>query len=280
MLGNWHPFLYAFGMEFLHFPEIDPVALAIGPVVIRWYALAYIAGILLGYVVLNRQNKRDQFFSTKAKDDLIFYAVLGIILGGRLGFVLFYHPVYFFHHPLEIFQVWQGGMAFHGGILGVIAAFYLYARKHGLAYFGVMDRVALVAPIGLCLGRIANFINGELYGRIALDVSWAMVFPTGGPLPRHPSQLYQSATDGLLLFILLAVLVYGFGALKKRGLVSGVFLAGYGCARFAMEYFREPDAHLGFVFAELSMGQLLCVPMVLLGIWLIARSRKQGIALP
>lgn len=261
-------------MEFLHFPDLNPVALAIGPIVIRWYALAYIAGILLGYFILNRQNKRDQFFSLKAKDDLILYAVIGIILGGRLGFVLFYHPVYFFENPLEIFQIWQGGMAFHGGILGVIAAFYLYAKKHALPYFGVTDRIALVAPIGLCLGRIANFINGELYGRIALDVPWAMVFPHGGPLPRHPSQLYQAATEGLLLFIILVVLVYGFKALDARGRVSGAFLTGYGCARFAMEYFREPDAHLGFIFAHLSMGQLLCAPMILLGVWLMARSRK------
>lgn len=262
-------------MEFLHFPNIDPVALALGPIVIRWYALAYIAGILLGYFVLNRQNKRDAFFSIKAKDDLILYAVLGIILGGRLGFVLFYHPVYFFHHPLEIFQVWQGGMAFHGGALGVMAAFWLYAKKHALPYFGVTDRIALVAPVGLCLGRIANFINGELYGRIALDVPWAMVFPNGGPLPRHPSQLYQSATEGLLLFIMLALLVYGYRALDRRGLVSGAFLMGYGSARFAMEFFREPDAHLGFIFAGLSMGQLLCVPMILLGVGLVIYSRKK-----
>jgi phosphatidylglycerol:prolipoprotein diacylglycerol transferase len=264
-------------MEFLAFPNIDPVALTVGPLVIRWYALAYVGGIVLGYLLLHAQNKRDGFFSQSAKDDLIFYAVLGIIIGGRLGFVLFYHPLYFFQHPLEIFQIWQGGMAFHGGIIGVIIAFYLHAKKHGLPFLGVTDRIAFVAPIGLCLGRIANFINGELYGRIALDVPWAMVFPDGGPLPRHPSQLYQSATEGLLLFIVLAIVVYGFRGLKKRGLLSGVFLMGYGTARFTIEFFREPDAHLGFIVAHLSMGQLLCMPMVVLGAWLVARRRKTTI---
>ena len=264
-------------MEYLPFPEIDPVALAIGPIAIRWYALAYITGIVIGFWVLLRQNKRDDFFNQKARDDLIFFAVLGIIIGGRLGFVVFYHPEYFLANPLEAFKIWQGGMAFHGGILGVIGAFYLYARKHNLPYLSVMDRLALVAPIGLCLGRIANFINGELYGRIALDVPWAMVFPNGGPLPRHPSQLYQAGGEGLLLFIVMFIVAYGLRGFARRGLLSGVFLTGYGMARFSVEYFREPDAHLGLLSAGLSMGQWLCIPMVIVGAALIATSHKRVI---
>lgn len=260
-------------MDYLPFPNIDPVALAIGPFVIRWYALAYVSGILLGYFMLMKQEARLPFFHEKAREDIVLYAVLGIVLGGRLGFVLFYHPLYFIENPQDILKLWQGGMSFHGGILGVLLSYVLFARKHALPWLGIMDRLALVTPIGLCLGRISNFINGELYGRIT-DVPWGMIFPSGGPLPRHPSQLYQASCEGLLLFVLLYILVRYYRGFHYRGRVGGAFLAGYGVARFAMEFFREPDAHLGFLFAHLSMGQLLCLPMIAAGLWLVWRSRK------
>jgi phosphatidylglycerol:prolipoprotein diacylglycerol transferase len=260
-------------MEYLVFPNFDPVALQLGPLVIRWYALAYVGGILLGYGLLVRLEKRLPFFSVAARDDIVLYAVLGIVLGGRLGFVLFYHPLYFLENPTAIFAVWQGGMSFHGGILGVLLSFVFFARKHQLPWLGVMDRLALVTPIGLFLGRLANFVNGELYGRVT-DVSWGMVFPNGGPLPRHPSQLYEAFGEGLILFVLLYLLVRYFHGFAYRGRIGGVFLAGYGVARFTVEFFREPDANLGFLFADTTMGQLLCVPMVLGGLWLVAKSKR------
>lgn len=256
----------------LEFPNIDPVALAIGPVAIRWYALAYVGGILLGLLYLTRLNKRLPLFTPKALDDLVFFGVLGILLGGRLGYIFFYQFAYYAAHPMEIFYLWQGGMAFHGGLLGVVGAFYIFARKHQLSFLAVMDRIALVAPIGLCLGRIANFINGELYGRVS-NVPWAMIFPHDpAQLPRHPSQLYQAAGEGLLLFVLLFLLARFTPLLAYAGRACGVFLVGYGVARFVAEFFREPDAHLGFLAFGATMGQLLCVPMILLGVALLRRS--------
>jgi phosphatidylglycerol:prolipoprotein diacylglycerol transferase len=260
-------------MEYLAFPHFDPVALQLGPLVIRWYALAYVGGILLGYGLLIRLEKRWPFFDIKARDDIVLYAVLGIVLGGRLGFVLFYHPLYFLENPADIFAVWQGGMSFHGGIIGVLLSFVFFARKHQLPWLAVMDRLALVTPIGLFLGRLANFVNGELYGRIT-NVSWGMVFPNGGPLPRHPSQLYEAFAEGLVLFALLYVLVRYFRGFEYRGRIGGMFLAGYGVARFTVEFFREPDANLGFLFAGVTMGQLLCLPMIIIGLWLVVKSKK------
>jgi phosphatidylglycerol---prolipoprotein diacylglyceryl transferase len=260
------------------FPVIDPVAFELGPLVVRWYALSYIAGILLAYAYIGWLNRRVPFFTHAAREDLITYAVLGIILGGRLGYVLFYQFAYYSGQPLEALKIWHGGMSFHGGLLGVLAAFYLYARRHKLPYLRVLDYLAAATPIGLFLGRIANFINGELYGR-QTDAPWGMVFPHAGGMPRHPSQLYQAAAEGLLLFLVLFLLVRFTPLLKREGAIGGAFLVGYGLARFGVEFFRQPDAQLGFLFGEwMTMGQLLCLPMIVLGLWLLLRAQKKAVA--
>jgi phosphatidylglycerol---prolipoprotein diacylglyceryl transferase len=255
------------------FPMIDPVLVQIGPLAIRWYALAYIAGILGGWWLARRLVAlRPEVATRQQIDDFVTWTTLGIILGGRLGYVLFYRPGHYLTHPLEILEVWQGGMSFHGGALGVIVAIVLFCRQQRLDMLGFADRVTAVVPIGLCLGRLANFINGELWGRVS-DVPWAMVFPTGGPEPRHPSQLYQAGMEGVLLFILLQVLVHNPAIRARRGFVAGAFLAGYGVARFIGEFFRQPDAFLGFLFAGATMGQLLSLPMILVGAWLMLRAK-------
>lgn len=259
----------------LPYPQIDPIAFEIGPLAIRWYALAYIGGLLLGWWYCRRLTARspDGNVTVQAFDDFLLWATLGVLLGGRLGYVLFYMPGYYLENPAQILVLWEGGMAFHGGLLGVVAALLLFAWKRGIKVFALSDVVACAAPIGLFLGRVANFINAELYGRPA-DVPWAMVFPGGGPLPRHPSQLYEAILEGLLLFIVLFV-VQRRGGLTRPGLATGVFLAGYGVGRFAAEFFREPDAFLGFLALGTTMGQLLSIPMILAGAALIAWSRRQ-----
>ena len=254
----------------LVFPQIDPVAVAIGPLAIRWYALAYVVGILLGWGWAARLGRSQPTVAKLAIDDFAMWATLGIVLGGRLGYVLFYKPLYFLHNPLEIFVVWQGGMAFHGGFLGVMTAVLLFSRKRGVPLFVLGDLIACAAPIGLFFGRIANFVNGELWGRVS-DAPWAMVFPNAGPEPRHPSQLYQAGLEGLLLFALMTLVVWG-GGRRRPGLLIGVFLMGYGAARVAGEFFRQPDAHLGFLFAGATMGQLLSLPMLLAGMWFVRRA--------
>ena len=255
----------------LTFPSIDPIAFEIGPIAIRWYALSYIAGILLAWVYCRHLTKLPPAYLTKqAFDDLMAWAVLGIVLGGRLGYVLFYKPAYYLAHPLEAPQIWQGGMSFHGGLIGVLLALYLFSRRRGIPYFALTDIVGAAAPIGLCLGRIANFINGELFGRVAdpKEVPWAMVFPHGGPQARHPSQLYEAALEGLVLFILLYFLIRR-GFLERTGFISGVFMIGYGSARFIVEYFREPDENIVLPPSLFSMGQLLSLPMILIGLGLL-----------
>ena len=260
------------------FPVIDPVLVEIGPLAIRWYALAYIAGIVLGWRLARRLVVLRPVAATPEQiDDFVTWVTLGIILGGRLGYVLFYRPGHYLWNPLEIFAVWQGGMSFHGGAVGVILAIVLFARRHGLDMLTLADRTTAVVPIGLFFGRVANFINGELLGR-ASDVPWAMVFPTGGPESRHPSQLYQAGLEGLALFALLMALVWNPAVRARRGFVAGAFLAGYGAARLVGELFRQPDAHLGFLFAGATMGQLLSVPMVLVGAWLMLRAKDTGAA--
>ena len=255
------------------FPVIDPVLLEIGPFAIRWYALAYIAGIVLGWRLARRLAALRPAAATPEQiDDFVTWVTLGIIIGGRLGYVLFYRPGHYLSNPLEILAVWQGGMSFHGGAIGVILAIVLFARRHKLDMLALADRTTAVVPIGLFFGRVANFINGELWGR-ASDVPWAMVFPHAGPEPRHPSQLYQAGLEGAALFALLMALVWNPAVRARRGFVSGAFLAGYGAARFVGEFFRQPDAHLGFLFAGATMGQLLSVPMVLVGVWLMLRAR-------
>jgi phosphatidylglycerol:prolipoprotein diacylglycerol transferase len=261
----------------LAFPEIDPVALQIGPVAIRWYALAYITGILGGWryaMALNAGPLRTM--SRDRLDDFVVWITVGIILGGRLGYVLFYKPGYYLTEPLEALMLWRGGMSFHGGLLGVVAAIVMFARRNGLPMYRVGDLVTCVVPIGLFFGRVANFINGELFGRAAPDVAWAMVFPGGGPEPRHPSQLYQAGLEGLALFVLLASLVRVPALAVRPGFLAGAFLAGYGVARCIGELFREPDAHLGYLVGGLTMGMLLSLPMIAAGIWLMATAKGRA----
>jgi phosphatidylglycerol:prolipoprotein diacylglycerol transferase len=256
------------------FPVIDPVLIEIGPFALRWYALAYIGGILLGWLLARRLIALAPVAASREQvDDFVTWTTLGIILGGRLGYVLFYRPGYYITAPWEALFVWQGGMSFHGGMLGVVLAALWFCRRQGLRPLRFGDRVAPVVPIGLGLGRLANFINGELWGRVT-DVPWAMVFPTGGPEPRHPSQLYQAAMEGVLLFVLLNILVRIPGLREREGFVTGAFLAGYGLARLVGELFRQPDAHLGFLFAGATMGQILSLPMILAGGWLMLRARR------
>lgn len=257
----------------LPFPMIDPVLVEIGPFAIRWYALAYIAGIVLGWLLARRLVALPPAVASREQlDDYVTWATLGIILGGRLGYVLFYRPGHFLAHPAEILAVWQGGMSFHGGMLGVILATLLFCRRQGIDPLGFGDRIAPVVPIGLLFGRLANFINGELWGRVT-DLPWGMVFPTGGPEPRHPSQLYQASLEGAVLLALLLVLVRRPAIRARRGFLTGAFLAGYAVARLVGEVFRQPDAHLGFLFAGITMGQLLSLPMLGAGLWLMARAR-------
>ena len=251
-------------------PDFDPFLINFGGFGIRWYALAYIGGLLAGYWVLRREAGRPGAVMTPAAiDSLLNHVLLGVILGGRHGYVLFYNPYFFLANPMEIIKVWQGGMAFHGGLLGVTAAMWLFARKQSVHVLHVSDRVAMVAPIGLFLGRISNFINGELQGRVS-DVPWAMVFANGDGLPRHPSQLYEAAFEGLVLG---AVMLIGArrGWLQLRGRLTAVLLLGYGAARFAIEYVREPDAQLGLLLGIGTMGQLLCLPMIAAGLYLVRR---------
>jgi phosphatidylglycerol:prolipoprotein diacylglycerol transferase len=256
------------------FPMIDPVAVQIGPIGIRWYALAYIAGIVIGWRVARRLVEAAPAAGKPAQvDDYVTWATLGIILGGRLGFVLFYRPGHYLQNPLEALMVWQGGMAFHGGALGVILATLWFCRGQGLNPLAFGDRIAVVVPIGLLFGRLANFINGELWGRPA-ELPWAMVFPADPlQLPRHPSQLYQAGLEGVALFALMWLLWSRPANRARVGLLTGALLAGYGVARLIGEFFRQPDAHLGFLFAGATMGQLLSLPMVLVGAFLIWRSR-------
>ena len=255
----------------LPFPNIDPVIFSIGPFAVRWYALAYIAGLILGWrYCLSLCRRAPRFMEPSALDDLLVYVTLGVVLGGRLGYVLFYNLSYYLENPSQILMVWNGGMAFHGGMLGTLAGLFLFARRRGINPLAVGDIVAAAAPIGLFFGRVANFINGELYGR-ATDMPWSMVFPDGGLVPRHPSQLYEAVLEGLLLFILIVLLIARTDIRRYPGAIGGLFLAGYGIARFIVEFFREPDAQLGFPFADVTMGQLLSIPMILVGIAIMCR---------
>lgn len=254
------------------FPSIDPVLIEIGPLAIRWYALAYILGLILGWQYLKRLVRRPGWRLQPVDiDDLLLYATLGVVLGGRIGYVLFYRPGFYLSHPLEALAVWEGGMAFHGGVLGVIGAIVLFAWLRDRPILEIADVVSAAAPIGLFLGRIANFINGELFGRVA-DVPWAVVFPRGGPEPRHPSQLYEAGLEGLLLFAILAWLAWRPRRPEHEGRITGAFLLGYGLARSFAELFREPDAHLGYLVGGMTMGQILSLPMIAAGLFLLARS--------
>jgi phosphatidylglycerol:prolipoprotein diacylglycerol transferase len=261
----------------LLFPQFDPVIVQWGPFAIRWYALAYITGLIIGWRLMRRLVQWSPVVATPVQvDDFLTWATLGVVLGGRLGYVLFYQPSFYFSHPAMIFAVWEGGMSFHGGMLGVAIALTIFCRRNGIPLLGFADRVAVVAPIGLGLGRVANFINGELWGRPApLWLPWAMIFPRGGPVPRHPSEIYEALLEGVLLFAVMAVAARRESLRARFGVLTGVFLCGYAVARIIAEYFREPDAFLGFLAFGTTMGQILSVPMLLGGIGLIVWARRQ-----
>jgi phosphatidylglycerol:prolipoprotein diacylglycerol transferase len=271
----------------LPFPAIDPVAVAIGPFAVRWYALAYIAGLIGGWLYARRLVLNEGLWAglkrptTNDLDDLIVWVALGVVLGGRIGYVLFYNFDAYFDDPLEMLAIWRGGMSFHGGFLGAIMAILLFARSRGLNGLAMLDLAAVVTPIGLFFGRVANFINGELWGRPAPDFPYAFVFPEAGPVPRHASQLYEAFGEGLVLFLVMAMAMRRFG-FRRPGLLGGLFVFGYALARIICEFFREPDPQLGFLFGSsiealgggITMGMLLSIPMALVGaiaIWLAAR---------
>lgn len=253
--------------QFLQFPIIDPIIFSIGPVALRWYGMMYLIGFLGAMLIANKAaDKSGGEWTRDQVSDLLFYSFLGVILGGRVGYVLFYQWEYFLADPLYLFQIWQGGMSFHGGLLGVITAVYIFSRKTNKSFLKVGDFVVPLVPIGLGMGRLGNFINAELWGR-QTDVPWAMIFPTDSlQLPRHPSQLYEFFLEGVVLFIILHLM-----ARKPRslGLASGTFLIGYGIFRSIIEFYREPDAHLGLYFSFISKGQILSVPMILVGMLII-----------
>jgi phosphatidylglycerol:prolipoprotein diacylglycerol transferase len=262
-------------MTIVH-PQFDPIAIQLGPLAVRWYGLMYVVGFVL-FLVLGRVRANRNLLTgwrPEDVDDMLFYGVFGVILGGRLGYVLFYKPLYYLEHPLEIVAVWQGGMSFHGGLIGVLVALWIYSRRRGKRWLDVTDFVAPLVPLGLAAGRMGNFINGELWGR-PTGADWGMVFPQVDNLARHPSQLYEFGLEGVLLFAILWA--YG-NRPRPMGAVSGLFLLGYGVARFVVEYAREPDAFLGTLALGLSMGQWLCVPMIMAGIvmmlWAYARAGK------
>lgn len=257
------------------YPEIDPVAIAVGPLKVHWYGLAYLAGLgFAWWLALKRSQRPGSVISREQVDDLIFYAALGVVLGGRIGYALFYGSDRLLADPTWLLRVWQGGMAFHGGFLGVLAAMFIYARRQDIAFGRLMDFVAPLVPVGLALGRLGNFIGQELWGR-ETDVPWAMIFPSDpDKLVRHPSQLYQFALEGMLLF---AIMLWFSRRERPAWAVSGVFSLGYGCLRFFAEFFREPDAHLGFqALGWVTRGQILCLPMIALGIYLLYHAYRNA----
>ena len=256
----------------LVYPQIDPVMVRIGPLQVRWYGVMYVIGFLLALLIMKRMAREDDgVLSGQDVEDLLFYLILGVLLGGRLGYILFYNLPYYLHHPSELLAFWHGGMSFHGGLIGTVIAGAIFARRKGVSLWQIADYAAIATPPGLGLGRIGNFINGELFGRVT-TVPWAMVFPRGGPLPRHPSQLYEAILEGPVLFLLL-------WTLRKRPLPRGgllaIFVTGYGVIRFFVEFFREPDPQLGFVLGPFSMGQVLSLFMVVCGLLLFLYLKKE-----
>lgn len=262
------------------FPNIDPVALSLGPLQIHWYALAYVVGFIAAWRLAIHIVKRDSDDpnyrpNTYDIDDFISWAILGVLLGGRIGYVLFYNLPTYLDNPAEALKIWHGGMSFHGGVIGVITALILFTKFKKVPFWRLADVAAAVTPLGFLLGRMANFINGELYGRVT-DVSWGVVFPRGGDDPRHPSQLYEAATEGLLLFIILFALIHVKSIRARAGTVAAFFMLGYGLFRFGCEFYREPDVQLGFIVEQVTMGQILCVPMILTGLIIYVLAGKRN----
>jgi len=261
------------------YPEIDPIAFSVGPVDVHWYGIAYVVGIMLGWFYARRLIETPRLWAGEAPmsrvqlDDFLVWAAVGIILGGRIGYILFYDFPNVAAEPLRAIQIWNGGMSFHGGFAGTTLAMLLFARRHRIPVWSLFDIVAAVVPIGLFFGRIANFVNGELWGRLS-DAPWAVVFPQAGPFARHPSQLYEAGLEGIVLLAVLALAIWRFDALKRPGLVTGIFVCGYALSRITVEFFREPDAQLGYLYGGwLTMGMLLSLPMLAVGVWAIFRAR-------
>ncbi|MSN24324.1 MAG: prolipoprotein diacylglyceryl transferase [Geobacter sp.] len=257
----------------MQIPHIDPVFLSIGPLQFRWYGLMYVLAFIATYLIIRSEVKRKQLpLTTDDVSDMVFYGAMGVVLGGRLGYILFYNLGFYLANPLKLLAVWEGGMSFHGGFLGVILAFVLYARRKKLHFMTLIDMAALCAPVGLGLGRIGNFINGELYGR-PTDVPWGMIFPGSDGVPRHPSQLYEAFLEGAVLFFLVRFTSRKYNA---NGVAGWTFVAGYGLFRFIVEFFRQPDAQIGFIFNWFSMGQFLSFPMFLVGSIMVLRLSKRA----
>jgi len=270
------------GLLAIPYPAIDPVALRLGPLEVKWYGLAYMAGLLLGWFYIKYLLRQDSLwpgtkrpFEPEKADDLLLYMTVGVLVGGRLGNVLFYEPAYYLRNLLEIPAVWKGGMAFHGGLVGSIIAIVLFARQVGANVWTVLDLSAAATPMGLFFGRLANFINAELWGRPS-TAPWAMVFPGAGPLPRHPSQLYEAFFEGLVLFAVLWWLTQYRSALRRPGMIAGVFLIGYGLARSFCEFFREPDAHI-LNIGPFTAGMFYCLPMIVAGIWMVRAAGRRPV---
>tara|TARA_R110002012_G_scaffold77282_12_gene195738 strand:+ start:42682 stop:43515 length:834 start_codon:yes stop_codon:yes gene_type:complete len=269
-------------LSLMTFPDIDPVIFAIGPVQVRWYGLAYVIGIMLGWRYARKLVENNNLWPASGPrmtaldiDDFLLWATVGIVAGGRIGYILFYDFAAVAANPLRALEIWNGGMSFHGGLLGTLVAMILFARSRNIPVFNLFDVVCAVVPVGLFFGRLANFINAELWGKLT-DVPWAFVFPTGGPFPRHPTQLYEAALEGLLLLAVLAWLIYRRQALKRRGMIAGSFVAGYALSRIFVEFFREPDAHIGYLAGGwLTMGMVLSLPMLAVGLWVLSTARPR-----
>lgn len=263
-------------MTGLDFPNISPIMFSLGPVAIRWYSMAYLIGIIFGWLMINRNVEKNKLGLQKAQvEDFMFYLTLGIVIGGRLGYAVFYGGREMWLEPWHLLEIWKGGMSFHGGAAGVIAATWLYSRKINYSFLRLTDLVVLYAPLGIFLGRLANFANDELWGRAA-SVPWAVKFPSGGYVPRHPSQLYEAFFEGLLMFIILNWLWQYKRVREARGLVSALFIICYGCFRIALEQFREPDAQLGYFFGSITMGQMLSVPLIIIGLFVVWKVLKKS----
>lgn len=260
------------------FPQISPIAFGLGPLKVTWYGLSYAAGILLAwrYILFLAKKHPLSSFTPKLFDDFLIWSILGIILGGRLGYVFFYKPMEFLSNPFEILYTWKGGMSFHGGLIGVLIAAFLFSSRKKIPFFTLIDFLACAAPIGLFLGRISNFINGELFGRIT-TVPWGIVFPGGGFVPRHPSQLYEALLEGPILFTILYFMSKKSNSFQRQGYISGIFLIGYGILRCGVEFFRAPDPHLGLLFQNFTWGQILCLPMIIAGLFLLKRSYRNHV---